>query len=140
MVTGDNRLILNVALCTVVFLLPREVFAQQPPKSDWSIKILHSIGDENQAHTDTIKNVLLRNQDRQILTCGLDGVVCLWDVQSKSIIRRFVDIDSQIVWCMDMTSNERYLVAGGKRNQISVWDIDSGELISKHSCASTVRL
>ena len=39
---------------------------------------------------------------------------------------------------MDMTSDERYLVAGGKGKQINIWDIESGDLVSKHSCASSV--
>lgn len=138
MIAGFYRLIVNGILCSVLLLLSRGGFAQEQAQSDWSIKFLHSIGDEDHSHSDAIKNVLLRNQDRQVLTCGLDGVVCLWDIETKSIIRRFVDVDSQIVWCMDMTSDERYLIAGGKGKQINVWDIESGTLHSKHSCASSV--
>jgi WD40 repeat protein len=112
--------------------------AWQSPNPLWSIRFPYSFGDASQAHTGAIKNVLLRQQGQQLLSCSTDGVVCLWDLESQRIIRRFVDPESEIVWCIDTTADEKTLITAGKGGHLYLWDIESGKMLSKRNAAPNV--
>lgn len=89
---------------------------------------MQSIGQANRAQTGTIKNVLLLKDGSAALTCGMDGTVCLWDIQQARIVRRFVHEDFSTVYCMALIQDERILLAAGSGPGIAMWDIETGEL------------
>ena len=55
-------------------------------------EVVDSFGEPDRAQTRPINNVLLLNNEQQALTCGEDGIVCLWDIPQQKIVRRFVDL------------------------------------------------
>ncbi len=108
------------------------------PASRWTVQVLHTIGQPDRAQTGVIKNVLLRNNGRQALTCGVDGVTCLWDIESRRIIRRFADEGSSAVYCMALVQSDSQLLTGGDGDGIALWDVETGKRIRRFDYSSRV--
>ena len=116
--------------------------SQSPPSkpaidSELSISWVRSIGLTDRAHTDRIKNVRLINEATAI-SCAADGTVCLWDLESQQLVRRFVDEKAKTVYCVTLTPDHRFIIAGGDGKRIVRWDLESGELVQSYPCGSSV--
>ncbi|MGI9515660.1 MAG: WD40 repeat domain-containing protein, partial [Pirellulaceae bacterium] len=127
-----TALVCAMASCAVAF-------AQQiDPANTALIRVLHSLGDQNRVQTGMIRNVLLLSDGTQALTCGTDGCVCLWDIESQKIIRRFADEDCIIAYCMVLTADEKRLITAGQGGPVNLWDVETGERIRSWDHTNTV--
>ena len=142
-VLNQRSLAVLVLISTAIFSLPTSfVSAQQTQDqhakdstthSQWKIRVLHSYGESNRAHSDTIKNVLLLADGKRALTCGVDGTACLWDIESQQIIRRFAHPDCSAVYCMAVVNKETQLLTGGNGATLLLWNLETGQLVRKYN-------
>ena len=123
----------GIFFCSV----PSAWTVQQEPGS-WKIDLRCSIGAPNRAQTGTIKNVLMLNDGRSALACGLDGTVCLWDLDKAEIIRRFVDVEFTSVFCMGLVNDGRQVLAAGSGPGVVLWDLETGEQIKRFKHSATI--
>ena len=111
------------------------------------LKFLHT-------HMDMSCNgypVLFCNNDKNVLSGGGEGIICLWDTESGEVVREYhADLNSTIkpdVSSMVLTPDGKYVIAGYRYNAkveidsvmqdvtsedlntIKIWDINSGEEI-----------
>jgi WD40 repeat protein len=101
------------------------------------ISLVRTIGPTDKSHTDRIKNVRLVG-DNQAISCAADGTVCLWNLESQELIRRFVDEKAKTIYCITLTADKRFVIAGGDGKRIVRWDLESGELVRSYPCDSSV--
>ncbi len=97
----------------------------------------YSRGERGRSHTGVIKNVRLLAGGTQAVSCGSDGVACLWDLEAQKIIRRFSDGVSKELYCLALVADEQQLLIGGNGGQISLWSLSSGEKLKVYDESST---
>ncbi len=101
-------------------------------------EVVDSFGEPDRAQTRPINNVLLLNNEQQALTCGEDGIVCLWDIPQQKIVRRFVDLQYEITYCMNLLNGDSQLLVAGEGPGIALWDVATGEKIKLFEHGSTI--
>ena len=126
--------ILWVCWLGVIFNLPVATHAQE---EIWEVNFIRSMGERDRTHTNVIMNVSLLSEGKQALSCGKGGTVCLWDLASGKIVRRFTDDRFKIVYCLALLQDQRCFLAAGKGPSIVLWDIDSGQKLKEFEQTST---
>lgn len=52
--------------------------------------------------------------------------LCLWDVETREIIRRYTGLSS-LPWSFDISSDWKYILAGSDNNEVILWDYNTGQ-------------
>ena len=74
------------------------------------------------------------NRRGTLLATGCtDGVVVLWDFDTRSVVKRLIDESepSSSVQALAWSANGRRVVAGDDRGRVRVWDVESGDVIHR---------
>ena len=60
------------------------------------------------------------------------GELILWNVETRSIVRQFVDAHSDTVFGIDFSRDGKYLVSGGADKFVKQFEVESGKLIRSY--------
>ena len=91
------------------------------------------------AHEDTIFDMDLSRDGRQLVTAGGDKLIKVWNLSSKKELARLEGHTAQVL-AVAFNTNATQVASGGADQQLKVWDIESRHLTSKlgkHSAAIT---
>ncbi len=105
---------------------------------EWEVNFIRSMGEQDRGHTDAIMNVRLLSGEEQALSCGKDGTVCLWDLASGKIVRRFTDDRFNIVYCIALLPDQRCFLAAGKGPGVVLWNLDTGQKLKEFDQTATI--
>lgn len=73
-----------------------------------------------------VNDVRLSKDGSKIFSCGEDKTIREWDIASEKCLRMFTSRES-VIKSMDLTSDEKTLIAGELFGNIGIWDLTSGE-------------
>jgi WD40 repeat protein len=89
------------------------------------------------AHDAQVTAVLPISGDR-VLSAGSDGTVCLWNLGSGELHRKF-RAGKQLIWAVATTASERALVTGGDDDSVKVFGLESAEQLAEFTTDGAVR-
>jgi WD40 repeat protein/transcriptional regulator with XRE-family HTH domain len=72
-----------------------------------------------------IFDVAFGPDDKTILGADMDSL-CLWDLETEDIIRRYTGLSS-VIWSYDISSDGKYILAGSDNNEMILWDYNTGQ-------------
>ncbi|GAB4468481.1 MAG: hypothetical protein OHK0037_26100 [Elainellaceae cyanobacterium] len=78
-------------------------------------------------HTGFINHAVFTPDGQQLITCGADQQIIVWDVATGEPIRTLKG-HSSYVNAVVLSGNGQTLVSGGADNQILIWDLPSGTI------------
>ena len=90
---------------------------------------------------DWINKLFFRSGDTQLVSCGDDGAIRLWDLGTLKCIRTMGAPDGRCARVIVITPlcNEAYLASDGEFNVIKIWDVDRGtKVMDLHGHADRV--
>ncbi|XP_026332983.1 WD repeat-containing protein 13-like [Hyposmocoma kahamanoa] len=62
-----------------------------------------------------------------VVTCGMDGALCLWDVNRRTRLRTVSDqLNAPILCCVFQPANNNMVIAGNARGMVEVLNISTG--------------
>src|SRR5262249_50512222 len=76
-------------------------------------------------HKDTCNSVAYTKDGKTLVTCG-DNIVNIWDAQSGELKKTLKPQQSGIIaelWSVAVSSDGKYVAAGGQDNIVKVWDL-----------------
>jgi len=80
-------------------------------------------------HTDSVSFVSWGPGDEQLLSCGNDYVIKLWDVETGELVRNFQG-HTEAVTAISWMPDGRQFVSGGYGKKIFLWRTDTSEPVS----------
>ncbi|GAB4143294.1 MAG: hypothetical protein Fur0046_20290 [Cyanobacteria bacterium J069] len=83
-------------------------------------------------HAGFINHAVFTHDGKQLITCGADQQIIVWDVATGEPIRKLTGHGGYIN-VLALSGNGQTLVSGGADNQILIWDLPSGTV--KHTLA-----
>jgi len=75
-------------------------------------------------HVGRVWSVAFLPDGRRAVSCGDDGTVRLWDLQTERILRQFQH--GARLSCVAVTSDGRFALSAGRNPVIKVWDLETG--------------
>ncbi len=82
--------------------------------------------------TDGCFDLRFSNDGKYLYSVGHNGKMQKWSLEDASVIYEYKGLYTD-VHSLELTSDEKYLVAGGTDQITGVWDVGTGELIAKYS-------
>jgi len=79
-------------------------------------------------HTDSIWGVAWGDDQRYVLSCGRNEIVCMLNTENGSLLRVFEGHTGpvrDVVWSI----NQRHIISGSFDNSIRVWDAETGACV-----------
>lgn len=76
-------------------------------------------------HTDYIYGVALSPDGRMLATGGMDGLVCLWDVETRTVFATCIGHNASI-WRVAFSPDGTKLLSGGGDQKARLWDVRTG--------------
>jgi WD40 repeat protein/serine/threonine protein kinase len=73
-----------------------------------------------------VNDVRISKDGSKIFSCGEDKTIREWDIASEKCLRIFTSRES-VIKSMDLTSDEKTLIAGELFGNIGIWDLPSGK-------------
>lgn len=84
-----------------------------------------------EGHTNSVQRVKFFNKDHpQLLTCGADGLVKIWDYKLGEIIKS-LDNHDQRIWAMDVKNDGEEFVTADADGKVSQWKDNTDEEIKQ---------
>lgn len=80
------------------------------------------------AHTDTIFDLALSPDGKQVATAGGDKLIKVWDLATQKEIAKLEGHTSQVL-AVAFNKDGKQLVSGGADQQLKVWDVQTREKI-----------
>ncbi|KAF4518834.1 hypothetical protein B566_EDAN008163 [Ephemera danica] len=82
-----------------------------------------------EGHTDAVWGLSIHPQRAQLLSCGADGMVCLWSPQNKSpLIATFTSAEDGQPTSVDFVRNEtNQMVAAYNSSHCVIYDLETGK-------------
>jgi len=99
----------------------------------------HKVVASWRAHDDTIFDMDLSRDGKQLVTAAGDKLIKLWDLASRKELARLEGHAAQVL-CVAFNSNATQVASGGADKQLRIWDIETRHVTSslgKHSAAVT---
>lgn len=92
---------------------------------------------EMHGHTSWISCVKFDKVGKNVLSCGGDGVIRIWELNSDKTHA----LESQNTWItsLDFIGRENLIVSGATDNSLSIWDYDARKLINKIDIKSPIK-
>jgi len=91
-------------------------------------------------HSDQILDLQLSNDQHFLFSSSGDGIICLWDLSSKTISKIFKKMKEEkkedgkdhddAIYAIQISQDDRKILAGRDKS-IIIWDIQSGKEISR---------
>lgn len=99
-------------------------------RDDEPIPTLQAMEDLEQlkAHVTWIRSIDIAPEETHLVSGGNDGLIAIWDVETKSIVRRLIGHRapvSSVAYSRDGTR----ILSGGFDNTLRLWDADTGKLL-----------
>jgi mono/diheme cytochrome c family protein len=91
------------------------------------------------AHEDTIFDLDLSRDGKQLVTAGGDRLIKVWDIASRKELARLEGHTAQVL-AVAFNTNAMQVVSGGADKQLKVWDVETHHATSslgKHAAAIT---
>jgi RNA polymerase sigma factor (sigma-70 family) len=106
---------------------PDEATSVQKPTAPLSVAVARDVGEVLclQGHTDSVQRVAFSPDGRRLLSCGLDGAIILWDLETGREIRRF-EGHSDRVDCVSFSADGRRFLSASWDGTIRLWDVETG--------------
>lgn len=79
-------------------------------------------------HSQMVSYLSWSPDDKQLLSCGADRIIRLWDIETGECVQRFDKHTDQVSACVWMP-NGRSFVSGSMDKSILEWDVTTGEVI-----------
>lgn len=84
-----------------------------------------------EGHTNSVQRVKFFNKDHpQLLSCGADGLVKIWDYKLGEIIKS-LDNHDQRIWAMDVKNDGEEFVTADADGKVSQWKDNTDEEIKQ---------
>jgi len=80
-------------------------------------------------HEGRINRAVLASNGAQILTCGQDRLIALWNTFDLNQVRKFEGATAAVK-AVDRSNNNQYVVAGGDDQQLRLWNFQNGQLLA----------
>ncbi|XP_049868811.1 WD repeat-containing protein 13-like [Pectinophora gossypiella] len=78
-------------------------------------------------HTDAVTGCDWSASNELLVTCGLDGALCLWDVARRRRLRAARDqLRAPLLCCCFQPANNNMVIAGNARGMVEVLNISTG--------------
>jgi WD40 repeat protein len=77
-------------------------------------------------HTDGVMRVEFAPDGRRLLSCGLDGTIRLWDLDSGREVRRFAGHGDRVD-CVNFSADGRRFLSASWDWTVRLWDVDTGK-------------
>src|SRR5437867_3268980 len=91
------------------------------------------------AHEDTIFDMDLSRDGKQLVTAGGDKLIKVWDLATQKELARLESHTAQVL-AVAFNTNATQVASGGADKQLKVWDIETrhvASMLGKHSAAIT---
>jgi len=89
-------------------------------------------------HSRPVSALALSASTRWLASGGCDGDVCLWDMSTASLVRRWEEHDG-VVTALAFSSDERVLMSAGSGDgTLMVWDCATGGIIARAKASPAV--
>ncbi|XP_059471792.1 striatin [Neocloeon triangulifer] len=84
-------------------------------------------------HTDAVWGLSIHNQRMQLLSCGADGLVCLWSPQNKApLLSTFTSPEDGQPTSVDFVHNEtNQMVAAYNSSHCVIYDLETGKPVTR---------
>lgn len=80
-----------------------------------------------EGHTNSVQRVKFFNREHpQLLSCGADGLIKLWDYKQGEIIKS-LDNHDQRIWAMDLKNDGEYFTTADADGKLSFWTDNTEE-------------
>lgn len=80
-----------------------------------------------EGHTNSVQRVKFFNREHpQLLSCGADGLIKLWDYKQEEIIKS-LDNHDQRIWAMDLKNDGEYFTTADADGKLSFWTDNTEE-------------
>jgi len=83
------------------------------------------------------EGVLFSNDDKNIITCGFDNKIKIWNIEFGTITKEFTGHQGNVV-TVDLSKDGKKMVSGGWDKTVKVWDVESGVEIRTFSHSQDV--
>ena len=96
----------------------------------WDVNTGHEIRSfsyQDYKNMIPIFDLVFGPDDRTILAPG-PGLLCLWDVQTGKIIRRYYG-HTAFVWSVDISPDGKYILFSSDNGEVFLWDFSTSELL-----------
>ncbi|KAL4709924.1 hypothetical protein ACJJTC_003887 [Scirpophaga incertulas] len=78
-------------------------------------------------HTKAVTGCDWSASNELLVTCGLDGALCLWDVSARRRLRTVRDqLGAPLLCCVFQPANNNMVIAGNARGMVEVLNISTG--------------
>jgi len=97
---------------------------------NWEWRFLRSLSERSlytvPAHDDMVFDLAATMDGRRLVTGGRDGVVHIWDAESRSCLARFDATDGGPVYAVSISLDERLVASASEDGAIRIWDAQTG--------------
>jgi RNA polymerase sigma factor (sigma-70 family) len=102
--------------------------AAEKPAAPLSVAAGKVVGEVHcfQGHTASVQRVAFSPDGRQLLSCGLDGAIILWDLQTGREIRRFSGHGDRVD-CVSFRADGRRFLSASWDWTVRLWDVKTGK-------------
>lgn len=93
-------------------------------------------------HTGIVTGVDLTDEGDRAVSCGVDGLVKVWETQSGTVLQSLVDGKGTQLACVALGPDAKTVAAGGDGPSIWVWNLDKADepIRLEHQDGSIIRL
>ncbi len=115
----------TVVLLMINLLLNQNIFSQQAP-------VLRT----NIGHFDAIKDFNINKEKNLLVSCGEDGLIILWDIESGKEIKSF-SFEKTMISCVDINNSANNIVFGDfdkentQKHSVKIIDTHTGKLLNE---------
>ncbi|XP_013168981.1 PREDICTED: WD repeat-containing protein 13-like, partial [Papilio xuthus] len=80
-----------------------------------------------EGHTDAVTDCDWSASNELVVTCGLDGALCVWDVARRRRLREARDqLSAPLLCCAFQPANNNMVIAGNARGMVEVLNVSTG--------------
>ncbi|KZT35606.1 WD40 repeat-like protein [Sistotremastrum suecicum HHB10207 ss-3] len=92
----------------------------------WNANNGQLIGDPLRIHKSTTLRIALSRGEDLVASSSVDGVICVWDLQSRASARRhYIHHGTSIIRSLVFASDEQHMLSAADDHTIRLWDLST---------------